>query len=497
MKKLGLAIMLIYGMNNCFTQLIQDPFSGMKMELSDDQQYLTVIYIKAGSPADLAPLRLGDRIFSINGQNIADITDCSDFFRSNKDNTLQFLVGRFNDRKISITVSRATIDLFPLYIVSEAELFNMTYPMQIRVLSKDVSIEKDKYDNVEEIIQSTGNARAYAVSKWGESTKTCYYNLKLNSETYNEISILGDESKSLMDFKTFDFEYISKDESLLEKNLLNKLERQLTGLGLVRNTDNPDILVIINFYSGQKEQYVPPQQIISTKIQSYFNWYWGYIPVPVTESKTKEGYTKVSYLTNINLKLLDAKEIPTSKVPPVLWSASFSEVSPGKTFISDYAEKVFSNLLLQFPSVVNENCKNLKENTYTYTGIIYDKRNPAVIADVLPGSPAYEAGMRKGDVILKISDRKLPEEFASKTLTIYWKNRSDYDNALKYLFMQAGFKASPTGLFSSLKSDYEDFQSPEGTPVVFEIKRNGKKMEFGVVPEFKRAVYYENVGFTL
>jgi membrane-associated protease RseP (regulator of RpoE activity) len=497
MRKLFLLIVVLTAAHICFSQIIQDPFSGIKMELSDDRQYLTVVNIKAGSPADLAPLKLGDRIFSINSQPVGAISDCPEYFRNYKDYSIQFVVGRFNELKIPVTIQRASIDLFPGNIVSEAELFNSAYPIQLRVLSKDISIEKDNFDHLDEIIQATGNTRAYSVSSFNESAKACFYYIKLNAETNNEISILVDESKNLMNFKTFDFDYTSVDESLLEKNLLNKLEKQLTGLGLVRNTVNPDILIIISFYSGQKEQYVPPQQIISTKIQSYFNWYWGYIPIPVTESETKEGYTKVTYLTNINLKLLDVKEIPTSKVPPVLWSASYSELSPEKVFISDCADRVFSSLLLQFPKVVNENCKNLKENTYTYTGIIYNKLNPAIIADVLPGSPAYQAGMRKGDAILKISDRKLPEEFSSGTLTFYWQNRSDYDNALKYLFMQTDLRTSPTGLFNALKSDYKDYQSPEGTPVVFEIKRNGKKMEFGVIPEFKKAVFFENAGFTL
>ena len=496
MRRLWVIIVVLTVANICFSQIVQDPFSGLKMELSDDRQYLTVVNIKVGSPADMTPLKPGDRIFSINSQPIGAISDCSEYFRNNKENSMQFVLKRFNDIEIPVTIQRASIDLLPGNIVSEAELFNLAYPIQLRVLSKDISTEKDKYDNLDEIIQATGNARAYSVSSFNESAKGCFYYIKSNSETYNEITILGDENKSLMDFKTFDFDYISENESLLEKNLLNKLEKQLTGFGLKRNIENPDILIIISFYSGQEEKYVPPQQIISTKIQSYFNWYWGYIPVPITESKTREGYTKTTYLTNINLKLLDAREIPTSKVPPVLWSASYSEVSPEKVFISDYADRVFRNLLLQFPKVIHENCKNLKENTYTYTGIIYNKLNPAIIADVLPGSPAFQAGLRMGDVLLKISDRKLPEEFSSKTLTFYWQNRSDYDNALKYLFMQADLKTSSTGLFNSLESDYEDYQSPEGTPVVFEIKRNGKKMEFAVIPEFKKAVFFENTGFT-
>jgi hypothetical protein len=262
---------MLSGMQVCFSQIIQDPYSGIKMELSNDKQYLTITYIKTGSPADLAPLRLGDRLFTINSQNVGTIPDCQESFRNNKDNSMQFAVERFNGLKFAVTIQRASIDLFPLHIVSEAELFNITYPTQVRVLSTDISSEKDKFENLDEIIQSTGNARAYAVGKSTDNLKTCYYHPKLNSETYREISILGDESKNLMDFKTFDFDYISADESLLEKNLLNKLENYLTGLGLIRNTVNPDILIIINFYSGQKEQYVPPQQIISTKIQSHFN----------------------------------------------------------------------------------------------------------------------------------------------------------------------------------------------------------------------------------
>ena len=495
MKLSAFIIVLLTGMNYSFSQLIQDPFSGLRMELSSDRQYLTIVNIKAGSPADLAPVNLGDRITSINSQNIASIPDYQEYFRNNKDTPLLFEIRRFNDIITRVSIQRASIDLFPGYIVSEAELFKRAYPMQIRMLSKGVSVEKDKYDNLDEIIQSTGNPRAYSVSK-SNGTAICIYSLKSNSETYNEISILGDESKNLMGYKTYDFDYTSVDESLLEKNLLNRFEKHLSGFGLVRNSVNPDILIIISFYSGQKEQYVPPQQIISTKIQSYFNWYWGYIPVPVTESKTKEGYTKVSYLTNINLKLLDAKEIPTSKVPPVIWSASYSEVSPEKVFISDCADKIFSNLLLQFPKVVNENCKNLYENIYTYSGIIYDTRNPEIIADVLPGSPAYGAGIRKGDVIIKISDRKLPEEL-SATFSFYWKNRSDYLNAFRYLFMNSYLKPSSTGLFYALESEYEDYLSPEGTPLIFEVKRNGKKMEFEVIPEFKKVVFFDNTGFTL
>jgi hypothetical protein len=253
-------------------------------------------------------------------------------------------------------------------------------------------------------------------------------------------------------------------------------------------------LIFISFYSGQKDQFIPPQQIVSTRVQSYFNWYWGYIPVPITETKIKEGYTKSTYLTNINIKFLDYKEIKNSNVPPVIWSSSYSEISGAKTFLSDCSKEIFNYMLLQYPFVVNENSENFFKNVYTYTGVIYDSDNLPVIADVVPESPAYNAGLKKGDEILKINDRKIDENLSN---SIQWRNRGHFKNALRYLFINSDFKNDNLSIFAPLKSEYEDYKNFNDKSIIFDIKRNGKKISISVKPEFKKVIFFDKSGFII
>jgi C-terminal processing protease CtpA/Prc len=44
-----------------------------------------------------------------------------------------------------------------------------------------------------------------------------------------------------------------------------------------------------------------------------------------------------------------------------------------------------------------------------------------VIADVVPGSPACETGLRRGDQVLKINNRKMQEEISDDYSSICWQ----------------------------------------------------------------------------
>jgi hypothetical protein len=44
---------------------------------------------------------------------------------------------------------------------------------------------------------------------------------------------------------------------------------------------------------GKEEQYIPPQQIVSTKIKNVYSWYLGV--VAVTNTTTKDCYKEVKY----------------------------------------------------------------------------------------------------------------------------------------------------------------------------------------------------------
>lgn len=495
-----LSISLLF-ISHCFCQAqkIQDVYSGIEMELSSDKKSLIVTYIRTGSPADISSLLLGDRIIKINGQAISEISDFSAYLRSTENLPFQIEVKRIGDDIYSINLFRASINLFSTNVITEAELFGLVDPVQNKSYSTTNESDEEIFNELENKILSSDNPKAYSIDNSRVFYNVTYY-LKRNIDNSNQVTILRDYNYNILNYKTYDFEFLSKEDPLTEKSLLYEFEGYLQKFGLKRDSENPDILIIINFYSGQKEQYVPPQQIISTKIQSYFNWYWGYIPVPVTESKSKEGYTKTTYLTNISLKFLDFKTISTSKTPPVIWSATYSEVSPTKTFLTDRANDIYSCLIYQFPIVIQENCEDLSENTYAYTGIIYDKNNLGIIADVIPGSPASQSGIIKGDEILNINERKLPETFLSDKLMISWGRytytaRVSTENALTYLYNNAKFKDADPTLFKPLKEENEKYLSND--KISLKIKRNGKKMDFEVTPQYKSIIFYKNTGFTI
>ncbi len=58
MKKLWLANRVVIRYEYLFFANGSGSLFGIKMELSDDRQYLTVVNIKGGSPADLTPLKV-------------------------------------------------------------------------------------------------------------------------------------------------------------------------------------------------------------------------------------------------------------------------------------------------------------------------------------------------------------------------------------------------------------------------------------------------------
>ncbi len=478
-------------------EIISDKYSGMKMELSAAKNYLSISYIKTGSPADMIPVRSGDRIYMINDKNVMDIPDISNYFENNKNNSIKISVGRAAEETKSYNLPRVAIDLFSKRYVAEGQLYSILTPYQMVGFRSDISSEKEKYDDLESIVQSSENPQAYSIVDPNYFTRWCYYSLKLNVSKSRQITTLADPEKGIAKFRTYDFEYTSESDPLMEKTLLNDLGKQLNQFGLKREAANPDILILISFYSGQTDQFIPPQQIVSTKIKDYFNWYWGYIPVPITESKTKAGYTKSNFLTNINIKFFDAKEITTSKTPPLIWSSSYSEVAPVKTFLSDCSKEIFEYLLLQFPVVIKENCNNLTVNTYTYTGVIYDKDNLAIVADVIPGSPAFLSGVRSGDEILRINERKNEEKITNDDLSFQWRTRSDFFNAFRYIFINSNFNNGNPTLFQSLQSDFDGYKNSSDKPIVFEIRRDKKKMTISVNPEFKKVIFFEDEGFTI
>jgi hypothetical protein len=178
----------------------------------------------------------------------------------------------------------------------------------------------------------------------------------------------------------------------------------------------------------------------------------------------------VTYLASIGLKFLDNHEISINNVPPVVWSGTFTETAIKNVYLNEIVDIYLSFLLHQFPETYFPNSERYYLDDYASTGIWYDLNDLAVIAEVNPGSPAFRAGLLRGDKIISINGYALPVSYDAVGPQ-KWSNLicSGNKTGLRYLYMYADIK------FKSYK---------EGTNTLrFKIKRNGKIMTVDIQPE--------------
>ncbi|MDD5571731.1 MAG: PDZ domain-containing protein [Bacteroidales bacterium] len=432
MKKIFLIILaVILNVTLCLSQEgnTENGYVGLQTKISANKKYLRVEYCWQGSPADIAGLKIGDRIYRIDDKNVSDMDNPVSRIRGAAGTKVKLTIDRFGRTSFfDVVVPRISIPFNDKNYASEGNLMGM-------ILTNEYA----EYTTMQK----------------------------------SAMALLHDDTRDMHKYKTYDFELTSSEDPLLEKKLLKELGEQLDNKGMRRSQENPDLIVLIRFFSGQKEQYVPPQQIVSTRVKSVYNWYWGVVPMPITESTTKEGYTDVTYLTSISLKFLDASEIATSKTPPVIWSGSISQTSKTKQILLDNCGDYFAILLFQFPEVWHQNSEYYFFKYYSYTGIWYNKSDLKNVSEVIPDSPADKAGVKKGDKIININGIGLFNKYSDVGANKWGEMivRGGGRSGLRYLYMHTGLVFKP--------------YKKETDVLKFKIKRNGEKMTLDVKPEKK------------
>ena len=217
--------------------------------------------------------------------------------------------------------------------------------------------------------------------------------MRLTNNLESPHRVLRDKDIDFVKYKTFDFEYTNQKQPLLEKELTAIIEGILEEKGLVRDRENPGILIFIDFFSDKKEYYVPPTR-------HYYTRYGIFSERQYLASYTTGDYTKAQYLTLLNIAFMDANKAKDAdnKVPPIIWDATYEFTSDVKTTILDDAKREYPLLLNSYPVISWQ--LNL---AYYDWGIYVNKDNPNKIAKLIPNSFAEKIGLQENDVITMVS----------------------------------------------------------------------------------------------
>ena len=216
-----------------------------------------------------------------------------------------------------------------------------------------------------------------------------------------------DNNVDFYKYKTYDLEFSEGGSpDMYKKQFADELIQKLSSYGLVRDTENPQMLLVVELFSGRKEQYTPPSTSISTSYKYGYDIFKGWGAYQYITSEQTAGHNDVSNMFKITVSVMDVAQMKQkATIPPVLWSINCSrEYGIGKT-IMDFAQfEFFSQAFLSFKPLNVFICPMACNWTY-YLGIYFDGNNPSVVAAVDPNGPAAKAGFKAGSEILSYKNK--------------------------------------------------------------------------------------------
>jgi hypothetical protein len=355
-RNIYLAILTAFTLLTRQSVFAQDFYYGFSWDnqtvMIDDKQTdcAVVRYVSEHLPAKKAGLHAGDVIIAVDGQSIDALAGLD----SKAKTTLS--VKRFGNRNINL-------DMSGIPCLSKNSIAESSYAMQ------DIIGQTDFY-----VTEKT-----------------------LGIEPIN---IMYDPDVDFFQYGSFDFEFTGQN-IMQQKEIAPELESWLIKRGLLRDRENPDMLVFIEFYSDRREQYVPPTQELSTRYGTSYNvWTKRHESRQYVESYQKGNYTKVEYLSKLSVSMVDAKKLSKGETEKAkIWQADYEVLYEKKADHKEFAFFIGTEMVLAFPFKT----KKMTTFSYYYTGIIYDREIAGQVNGVIPNSPAEKAGIKSGDIIKRCS----------------------------------------------------------------------------------------------
>jgi len=208
------------------------------------------------------------------------------------------------------------------------------------------------------------------------------------------------------DYHTFNF-IEEPNAPEVDKYINNQLEKTLVAKGLVRTSNEPDIL-IQTYYSYQTNpKYNPSQKKTANSTWRYDVDNKKMVSVPALSGSNANADYEGQFVLDLGVRFFDQKIIDPNK-PTQIWDVNVREYFTSQYTLEEYVKMHLPLIMMQFPYSADKNTAQyyVSFKKYNYTGLCYDMDNMKVITDVDRNSPAYNAGIRPGMTVERINKEK-------------------------------------------------------------------------------------------
>lgn len=446
-------------------------FFGITFEVSDNRNWgygeLVVTGVEPGSPADVSGIRVGDIILEIDGN--------ATYLRDDK------------------TISDW--------------LFGNTGKPEARFTIRNMN------NNFKQIVLQRKCIAVNSISEKELSSIFSFYSLENTSQWRFVVPMKVEANKDVefTDYHTYDFYKEEGNVPDIDVQITALLESELQAKGLVRSTENPDI-IIQSYYS-----FGPNPKYMGVNKSFQFSDPWRYdvvrqkmVSLPLADTRDADYESASQYIVEYGFTFYDRKHINPNQLTQI-WDCSIKDYLVASYPLIDYVHLHTPLMLKQFPySVSKTEAVYVVDNSrYYYTGIYFDANDLCTIKDIEKDSPAYMAGLRVGQVVKKINNKKFDfktanlsegyRRFITGTM-VFRDHNTRFTNAEGFtecMFWDVNSYAEIVKEFNkpeyytqfSYLYSFENYiNSKDNNVLVIEVQDGTTNRKFTVTPEIRRSI---------
>lgn len=248
-----------------------------------------------------------------------------------------------------------------------------------------------------------------SINEFALASAYSFYSLENTSSRAFSLPLRVDPNLNVdfSDYHTFDFIDEGGNVPEIDYRINAEIEKALLSRGLVRDTKDPDFIVQ-SYYSFE------PNLRFSSASRGSDSRIWRYdsdsrmmVQLPFLSADDPNAETKGQYILELGIRFFDKKYIDNQKLTQI-WDCRSREFLKQEFDLAEYARLHAPLMAMQFPySAPKTTAKYVVDfKAFNYTGMQFNVNDMQTISNVDPNSPAWQAGIREGDVIEKINGIK-------------------------------------------------------------------------------------------